>query len=502
MMTPHLHQTHALLNQRTALVLGLGESGVAMAQWALRHGAQLKIADTRPASGIDADYLAAMQAHPHVELVLGQIFSINLLDGVDLVCLSPGLSPRHAPLSQLIAHAEQRGIAVHGELSLFGLALSDLKRTKDQPPYRPKVIGITGTNGKTTVTQMTGLLCRHADRTVAIAGNISPAMLTVLMNCLDGNNDQKLPDVWVLELSSFQLMMQGTIAFDASVVLNITQDHLDWHGDMAHYTAAKAAIYANTRCAVINRDDPIVVEMMMHIAAPVVTFGLDTPHAPSDVGIIVRHQQSYFVEYPQDDEDADHDTLTPLMPINALRVAGLHNVSNALAALALCRAIGLPMPDLLAGLREYSGEPHRVAYVATINDVHYYDDSKGTNVGATVAAVVGLGGLSEKAQPHIHLIAGGDGKGQDFSPLITPIQRHVKCVYLMGKDAQRIETTLAPHGITCVMCEDLADAVQHAHRRATAGELVLLSPACASLDMFKNYVHRAEVFVRAVEDLA
>ncbi|MDF3114696.1 UDP-N-acetylmuramoyl-L-alanine--D-glutamate ligase [Burkholderia semiarida] len=486
------------------LVLGLGESGLAIARWCARHGCRLRIADTREAP----PNLAALQAEGIDAEFVGGAFTPALLDGgVEIVGLSPGLSPLEPALAALVAAANERGIAVWGELEFFAQAL----RALGTSGYQPKVLAITGTNGKTTTTSLTGLLCQRSGKKVAVAGNISPAMLDRLASAID---ETALPDVWVLELSSFQLETARTFAPDAAAILNITQDHLDWHGSFDAYAQAKGRIFGATTTRVLNRDDAAVMKFAPAAGAAdaprTVTFGLNEPTQDGDYGLSRDNGIAWLVEAVDRDapdeattgrrrkRDAAH---TPdiaqkrLMPADALRIRGLHNAVNALAAFALARAIDLPAAPLLHALREYRGEAHRVEVIATIDDVDYVDDSKGTNVGATVAA---LDGLAQKTV----LIAGGDGKGQDFAPLVAPVARWCRAVMLIGRDAPALRDTLAETGVPLADHATLEGAVHAAAELAEPGDAVLLSPACASLDMFRNYAHRAEVFRAAVDAIA
>ncbi|MGO0791219.1 UDP-N-acetylmuramoyl-L-alanine--D-glutamate ligase [Herbaspirillum seropedicae] len=694
------------------LVLGLGESGLAMARWLVYCGASVRVADTRGEAAL-AERLAALRADaPEAQAVLGQALSPSLLEGVDFVAVSPGLAPEGelAPLMPAIA---ERSLPLWGEIELFAQALVALR---EETLYQPKVLAITGTNGKTTVTRLTGLLCQRAGLSVQVAGNISPAALDVLREAvirdkvflaelaeqdalaaaqaaaeaeaqaaqqavLDAQQEAEaekhrraaarieeaasiavpalqshpvapaslseseqetaaqldlldaadasgehaqdhqppaadvspsaaeaasqvdasaadepgaservatdeadavaqdasaaaaaatldvasdvvpqaqpdapattgeamnlgdfmevsrkaeedalvevppppppeptyrgsMPQAWVLELSSFQLHTTHSLQADAATVLNLTQDHLDWHGSMEHYAADKARIFGQHTVRVLNRDDALVMQMAAAGSA-LSTFGLDEPTAPNSFGLVNDNGMLWLANafVHEDDEVPEgkrrrkqKDMLPPpvtlkrLMPADALKIRGAHNAMNALAALALCRAIDLPMAPLLHGLRDYTGEPHRVELVGVIQEVDYYDDSKGTNVGATVAALngLGLGGRPNR----IVLIAGGDGKGQDFSPLDLPVQKYARAVLLIGRDAPAIRAALADSGVELIDCASLEAAVEKAGEIATAGDIVLLSPACASLDMFRNYAHRAEVFVDAVRELA
>ncbi|MCW5296756.1 UDP-N-acetylmuramoyl-L-alanine--D-glutamate ligase [Herbaspirillum lusitanum] len=664
-----------------ALVLGLGESGLAMAQWLVHCGARVRVADTRDEQAV-AERLAALRAASgDVEFVGGQALSASLLEGVDFVAVSPGLAPERE-LAAVSAAASERNIPLWGEMELFAQALAALR---EERAYAPKVLAITGTNGKTTVTSLTGMLCRRAGLTTKVAGNISPAVLDVLRQALiddeahakvvaeqlrieqeaaalqaeadaveaeklaaeaaqqaaaeaarkaaeeaelaaasaqlelreqeeaaelqaaideaanelkeadasatqaaliggdavlsveasadpdaasamvEGDAQQEaiadaevqaaqdefeqesampevgpvddedtaplqlelpppepekvytgiLPQAWVLELSSFQLHSTHSLQPSAATVLNLTQDHLDWHGSMDAYAADKAKIFGDNTVRVLNRDDPLVMQMTKP-GATVSSFGMGEPTRAGDFGLVDENGMLWLANAMaiEDEEKPEGRRrkkdpkevveqpflLKRLMPADALRIRGLHNALNGLAALALCRAVDLPLAPLLHGLREYTGEPHRVELVTTIQDVEYYDDSKGTNVGATVAA---LNGLGHGGKPNrLLLIAGGDGKGQDFTPLAEPLSKYARAVFLIGRDAGAIRSAVTDSGVELIDCATLEEAVEKAGAMAQGGDAVLLSPACASLDMFRNYAHRAEVFVDAVRELA
>lgn len=490
-----------LLNKQV-LIVGLGESGLAMALWLSRCGARLRVVDTRA----NPERLPALKdIAPEAEFMGGQ-FQAELVDGIDLIVLSPGLSPQ-GELQIILQRAQELNLPVWGEVELFAQALADLKVTTN---YVPKIIAITGTNGKTTVTSLTGQLCARAGMSVKVAGNISPAMLDVLCDCI---TTETLPQVWVLELSSFQLHTNVSLNPDVATVLNVTQDHLDWHGDMKSYCADKVKIFGATTLRLLNRDDEQVMAMQ-GADGNFVSFSCRAPQHDGEFGLLNEQGMTWLAVANADQDELPASrkrkkeivdipvTITRLMPADALKIRGQHNASNALAALALCRGIGLPLAPLLHGLREYKGEPHRVELVATISGVDYFDDSKGTNVGATVAALKGLGEERGGSEKRIILIAGGDGKGQDFSPLAEPVSRYVKTVLLIGKDAPEIQTALEITSVTMHSFDSLEHAVASAGESAQEGDIVLLSPACASLDMFKNYAHRAQVFVDAVREIA
>jgi len=556
----------------SVLILGLGESGLAMARWCARHGAgQIRVWDSReapPQAGV------LRESVPKAEIIGGEL-TADALAGVQLVLKSPGLGPNDPRIGPVITVAAQTGIAVQNELDLFARALAELKAERG---YDPRVLAITGTNGKTTTTMLTGLLVERAGKRVAVAGNVGPTMLDTLSAALDqepapqaeapveeaapieevsaepidaeapptGEDEDStpatldeeaplelappppaapvfefLPEVWVLELSSFQLHGVRDFEPSAAVVLNITQDHLDWHGTLQAYAADKARIYGANAVMVVNRDDPLVEAM---VPAPVMVktakgrpakavhrkvlrFGLDAPQRPGDFGLVVENGMAWLVRALESDEtikrrkdEEEEIHLQRLMPADALRIRGRHNAANALAALALATAIGCPLAPMLHGLREYHGEPHRVEFIATLGDVEFFDDSKGTNVGATVAALRGLG--ADKAPAKLTVILGGDGKGQDFTPLAGPLAQHARFVALIGRDAAAIEEAIAPAALPHERYDSLEAAVRACHAQAHHGDAVLLSPACASLDMFRNYAHRAEVFVAAVQALA
>jgi len=492
-----------IYNGKIALVLGLGESGLAMAQWLARCGALLRVADTRP---VPERLPMLREQLPGTQFISGP-FNAALLDGVDFVCASPGLGPNRE-LAEIMPAAAARNIPVWGEIEIFAQAL---KWLKEERAYAPKVIAITGTNGKTTVTSLTGQLCERAGLSVKVAGNISPAALDVLREVMDS---ETLPQAWVLELSSFQLHTTYSLQADAATVLNLTQDHLDWHGGMQAYAADKQRIFGEDTVRVLNRDDAWTMAMA-NPTGDNVSFGTDEPSAPHSFGL-VNERGVYWLATAEPTEEAGqkkrkkNDPPAPpvecyikkMMPADALQIRGTHNASNALAALALCRAIGLPFAPLLHGLREYKGQPHRVELVASIQSVDYYDDSKGTNVGATVAALNGLGCAFTGAEQRLVLIAGGDGKGQEFDPLAQPVARYVRAVLLIGRDAPAIRAALAGSGVKLEDCATLEEATKRAAALAHGGDAVLLSPACASLDMFRNYAHRAQVFIDTVREIA
>lgn len=447
------------LHGKRALVIGLGESGLAMAHWLTRQGGRVRVADSRdkPPNLKELRIVA-----PQAELVCGA-FSEELFTGVDFVALSPGV-PLATPE---IAAAS---VPVISEIELFALGVSEYAP-------RSKIVAITGSNGKTTTTALTAHLLNGAGVRAVACGNISPSALDALMDALDRDD---LPEVWVLELSSFQLETTYSLNADAATLLNLSEDHLDrYEGSMELYAAAKGRIFNGAHAMVLNRDDDYSLGNGL-CGRRMITFGLDEPSRDADYGIqrkaIWRGEEK-------------------LIALKDLPVPGLHNAANAMAALALCAAIGVEAQRVLPALKTFRGLPHRVEKVAEIGGVVYVDDSKGTNVGATLAAIAGLG------RP-VAIVLGGEGKGQDFSPLKAALAEHGRAVALIGKDAEAIAAAIDGCGLPIERFADMQQAVRWLAGQARAGDCVLLSPACASLDMYRNYAHRAEVFVEAVGQLS
>ncbi len=566
-----------LFQDQHVVVLGLGISGLAMARWCARCGARVTVADTREApphlaalreqlpqaafvsgpfsesllEGAHAVFRSPGLAPAQVDALLDAARARGLRVGgeldlfvqaLDVIRAETEATERAERAARAAAEAEEVAQAAAAEAAAAKAAAEAARAAQedaqasaqaeesqadtapageDEPApviapdpapagYRPAILAVTGTNGKTTGTSLTGLLVERAGRTVAVAGNIGPSMLDTLAARLDAGD---LPQVWVLELSSFQL--EGVDRFEptAGAVLNLSQDHLDWHGSMDAYAAAKARIFGASGLMVLNREDARVMAML---PAPVrlkggkteqrahLTFGSDMPQRPGDFGIEVVGGMTWLVRALEVDEtikrrrdEVQELHFQRLMPADALRIRGRHNAVNALSALALAVSAGCPLGPMLYGLREYRGEPHQVEPVGFVNEVEFFDDSKGTNVGATVAALQGLG-----AERRLVVILGGDGKGQDFSPLAEPVARHARAAVLIGRDAPQIRAVLEPQGVTLLEADSLEQAVRVAAGRAHAGDAVLMSPACASFDMFSDYEHRARVFVDAVRALA
>ena len=447
------------LKAKRVLVLGLGETGLSVLRWLATKGAVMSAADSRDNPPNIEELRRNM---PQVAIYTGQFKQAVLLDA-ELIVISPGVALTEPTVRAAIKH----GITVIGDVELFA-------------QYRPKnakVIGITGSNGKTTVTTLVGEMCKAAGLNTIVAGNIGLPVLDAL--------SMGVPDIYVLELSSFQLETTINLHLDAATVLNVCEDHLDRYDSIADYAAAKVRLLKHTKIAVLNRDDATTLAMRTENT---ITFGLNTPPDKEDFGLVVENGMQFLASGQR-----------KLCNASELKIAGQHNVANVLAATALCMAVGVEKEAIIAALRAFKGLPHRVQWVANIDDVDYYDDSKGTNVGATCAAIAGMSknGLPQK----VVLIAGGDGKGQDFSPLIVAVQANARAVVLIGRDALLIEAVLLSTNVPLYHAVDLPEAVNIAKKVAQKGDAVLLSPACASLDMFKNYVHRAEVFVDAVKCL-
>ena len=452
-----------VLDGARIVVVGLGDTGLSLARWLQRQGACVSATDTRATPPGAA---ALRREFPGMHLSLGVDPEASVA-GADAVAVSPGVDRRQGA----IARAAQRGVPVVGDVELFAQALA---RRSDAPP----VIAITGSNGKSTVTAMAGEICAAGGLHPVVAGNIGLPVLDALTVIEDG---APMPGAFVLELSSFQLESTISLQPRAATVLNISEDHLDRYEGLQDYAAAKARIFAGDGVQVLNREDARSAGMK-RAARSVVTFGLDRPGADEDWGLSGSVAAPILRRGSQD-----------VAPVSVLQVAGLHNAANALAAGALCRALGVDDAAIVEGWRNFQGLPHRVKNINKIKDIVFYDDSKGTNVGATVAALTGM-------REPVVLIAGGDGKGQDFAPLASAARGRARAIVLIGRDAPLIAAAVGD-AVPLLNAADMTQAVEMAFNAARSGDAVLLSPACASYDMFRNYVHRAEVFAEAVSSL-
>lgn len=450
-------------NAPLTLIVGLGKTGVSCARFLAAQGVPVAITDSREnPPGLELFQGVAQD----IPIAVGG-FDEKLFAQAGQLVVSPGVSLAEP----LIAAAQARGVEIIGDVEIFA-------RYVEAP-----VIAITGSNGKSTVTTLVGEMAWDAGCEVRVGGNIGLPVLDLLMAPVA----EVKPELYVIELSSFQLETTYSLNAAAAVVLNVSPDHMDRYVDLEHYAQAKQRVFHGDGVMVVNRDDACVMAMLQAERAvaggrKVIRFGLGAPESESDYGRVQAGGEVYLARGKE-----------RLLPVSQLLLAGEHNHANALAALALGEAMGLPMDKMLDTLCRFTGLPHRMQWVAEINGVQWYNDSKGTNVGATVSAIEGLSG-------HLVLIAGGQGKGADFSPLREAVADKVRTVILLGEDADKIEKALG--GIVPVMhAEDMADAVSLAQAAAKTGDSVLLSPACASFDMFEGFAHRGEVFMAAVKGL-
>ncbi len=439
---------------RSAVVVGMGRTGLSVARHLQRCGFRIAVTDSRAAP----PELAGVQALGASVVTRTGGFDARLLEQADIVVTSPGV-PLDDPF---FVQARARGLDIVGDIELFA-------RSADAP-----VVGITGTNGKSTVTTLLGRMAERAGVRVRVGGNLGQPALDLL--------DRGPTDLYVLELSSFQLDTTHSLKLKAAVVLNLSADHMDRYATLRHYADSKARIFANSETAVVNADESEVVRMP-RAGQRVISFGLNDAKADYSLLTPLQRQEPWLARRG-----------APLLPVTALKISGRHNAANALATLALGDALRLPMAPMLDELREFTGLPHRAQWVADIHGVRYINDSKGTNVGATLAAVNGLAGP-------LVVIAGGDGKGQDFAPLAAAFHGKVRTAVLLGRDAGLIEAALAGVCDTARV-ETMQEAVRAAARFAQPGDTVLLSPACSSLDMFRDYAQRGNVFAAAVQELS
>ena len=441
---------------RKVLVLGLGDTGLSCVRFLGARGARVRAADSRQAPPALGEVRAR---HPQVEVFTGG-FDAPLLEGVDALVASPGVALREP----IVRAAAARGIEILGDVEIFARELHARRKAR--------VIGITGTNGKSTVTALAGEMARACGYDTVVAGNIGVPVLDALAR-------EHEPDVYVIELSSYQLETTSSLALDAATVLNVTQDHMDRYATLADYARAKERIFLQARTRVVNRDDSWSAGMSGDSA---LSFGLGEPRDEHEWGL--DRERTRIRRGGED-----------VIALREMPLQGLHNAANAMASHALLSALGAPREALARALRQFRGLPHRVELVASAGGVRFYDDSKGTNVGAAVAALEGF------AAPVV-LIAGGDGKSQDFAPLAQAVKRRARAVVLIGRDAPRIAVALADANVPLANATSMDEAVEAAFALAQPGDVVLLSPACASFDMFRNYGHRGEVFAAAARAVA
>jgi UDP-N-acetylmuramoylalanine--D-glutamate ligase len=443
------------MKQSRALVVGLGLTGLSCARYLVKQGYQVSVIDSRTAPPM----LAALRRElPGVEVHAGAWSEQRFADP-GLLVVSPGVSLAEPALAAAIA----RGAVPLGDVELFARAA------------RAPVIAITGANGKSTVTSMVGAMCREAGLDTAVGGNIGIPVLDLLR--------QPEPDVYVIELSSFQLETTVSLNARAATVLNITPDHMDRYPGLAEYAAAKARIFHGDGVMLLNAEDPRVMAMKL-AGRNIRYFGLGAPLGEADYGIVQRGGEAWLARGGR-----------ALMPCNEVPLPGHHNLANTLAAMALAETVGVPFDAMRHAIGHYQGLRHRTELVTERDGVRWINDSKGTNVGATVAALNGM-------DSPVVLIAGGDGKGADFSDLRAPVASRARAVVLIGRDASLIERALGTQ-VPVLHAPDMRQAVARAHELAQPGDIVLLSPACASFDMYRNYEHRGDVFAAAVrEELA
>ena len=458
----------------SAVIVGLGRTGLSCARYLHARGWRLAVTDTRQKP---PELARLAELDPRIPVSLGGL-DTRLLDGADCVIASPGVSLAEP----FFVEARRRGLEIVGDIELFARAV-------DSP-----VVGITGTNGKSTVTTLVGRMAVRAGLRVRVGGNLGEPALDLLDPAEPGSGlASQATQLYVLELSSFQLEATASLDLRAGAVLNVTPDHLDRYASVEDYAAAKARIFAHCETAVINLDDPLVAAMPRP-GQKTLGFSLRASSGADYSCQIADRATRSPRPATRDGEWWLTRRGEPLLPLSAMKIKGLHNAANALAALALGDAIGLAMSAMLEELVSFPGLPHRSQWVADIHGVTYINDSKGTNVGATVAAVSGM-------QGPLVVIAGGDGKNQDFAELAAVFSGKVRHTVLIGRDAAFIASAL--RGIcTLEECPSLEEAVRAAARAAQPGDTVLLSPACASLDMFRDYTHRGAVFIQAVKELA
>ncbi len=464
------------LNQaaRATVIVGLGKTGLSCAQYLAQRGEAFVVVDSRSSPPGLKELLSIV---PDVECYLGG-FEPSVFEQATKIYVSPGVSVNES----VIVNARSQGAEILGDIALFA-------EHADAP-----VIAITGSNGKSTVTTLLGAMAQHAGLNVKLGGNLGEPALHLLpgnsldmASGIDAEQEKVKTDYYILELSSFQLETTDNLKAYAAVVLNISADHMDRYANIQEYAAAKQKVFVKCQHAVINRDDDLVVGMAKNqsavMSADIVTFGLGEPSGANDFGILRRDGKDWLARGKQH-----------LIPVDEISLPGRHNLANAMAALALGESMGMAIDGMLYALRNFTGLPHRMQLVATIRGVDWYNDSKGTNVGATASALAGMSG--DKV-----LIAGGDGKGADFEPLREAILvNNVRLVILIGKDADRIESVLSGE-VRIERADNMGAAVLLANKLAKEGDKVILSPACASFDMFDNYQHRGEVFMESVRSL-
>lgn len=439
------------IDQQTQVVVGLGKSGLSLVRFLARHGQTFAVADSRE----NPPELSTLQRdYPQITVHCGQL-SAELLSAAQVLYVSPGLALSTPAIQTAIAN----GVIISGDIDLFAQYA------------RAPIVAITGSNAKSTVTTLVGQMCAAAGLKVAVGGNLGVPALDLLDDAVD---------VYVMELSSFQLETTSHLQARVAVCLNISEDHMDRYVDVDGYIAAKQRVFNHAQTLVINRDDR--PSQPQQAQSPTISFGLSTP-AAGEFGLSEQEGEAYLTYGDQ-----------RLLAVSALKIRGSHNYANALSALAIGTAINLPMAAMLSALQEFPGLEHRCQWLRNVHGVDWYNDSKATNVGAALAAIEGLGtGNVGK----LILIAGGDGKGADFSSLKAPVAQYCRAVIVLGRDAERVVQAL-DGAVAIEHVTSLEEAVLAAAKRAHEGDSVLLAPACASLDMFKSFEQRGDLFAQAV----
>jgi len=437
------------------VIVGLGATGLACARFLVHQNIPIAVVDSRKEPPQLKNF---KKEFPAIELTLGS-FSEKLLNEAAEIVVSPGVSLKEPSIAEQI----KKGKSVIGDIELFTRHIQN------------PILAITGSNGKTTVTTLLGLMVKEAGNSASVCGNIGEPVLNQLVS--------PEPDYYVIELSSFQLETTYSLNPAAATVLNVSPDHMDRYDTYQEYLHAKQRIYQHCHSPVVNADEPAIWETIKFMAAPI---QFSVTNSKADFSLIEHNQEWHLAHHRK-----------PLIAVHELKLNARHHLQNALAALAMGEAIGLPMESRLNVLRHFTGLPHRCQWIKTLNGVDWYNDSKGTNVGATQAAITSLGA---HVKGKLILILGGQGKGADFSALRKPVQQYVKQIILIGEDAPIIEKALKDTA-TLSFADSMEAAVQSAQLAATPGDAVLLSPACASFDMFDNFEHRGDVFIKSVEAL-
>lgn len=449
------------IDNKVAVIVGLGKTGLSCARYFHGIGRPFKVIDSRFSPPSLAEFRSEF---PGAELELGGFSQQTLLQASEIV-LSPGVSLQ----TPEVAHARAQGVPVTGDIDIFS-------REAKAP-----IVAVTGSNGKSTVVTLVAEMARQVGISVAVGGNLDGRASMPALDLLSCGPRE----LYVLELSSFQLETTDSLNADVAVILNISEDHLDRYATMRDYQAAKQRIFNGARQILVNRDDP-ASEPWNAGEQQRWSYGLSEPDERS-YGLTTVQGEQWLARGGQH-----------LLPLSAIRLVGRHNVGNAMAALALGHAVGIPESAMITTLREFAGLPHRCQPLRNLRDVVYYNDSKGTNVGATLVAIESV---AERTRGEIVLIAGGIGKDADFSPLLPALERYVKRVILIGRDADKL-ARLIGNRADIMRASSMEEAVSEAAESAVAGDAVLLSPACASFDMFKDFAHRGRVFAAAVEALS